>query len=260
MVKLSRALCLDKALYFHLKVPKQLKFFECRISISKFPVVGSYPFYFFIPYWRRSFAKAFLNAFQGSEEKTVVYVVGNPGRQHWQHVYTAVTRGRCRVYVIAEEMHLRKAVTNNNFPRKTRLQRFLREAIANTNSCLTQTSSPLTKSWPGQECGTEPVSLTRDVPDPSQPGTDRIQQEGSADLNKEHTGHLQQISPYKRQQSHAEDSENVSISFLFKVFEIQILESLNQALAFSFTAASSLDTVTMVSLFIVFNMGRVICG
>lgn len=149
-----------------------------------------------------------IHTFQGSEEKTVVYVVGNPGRQHWQHVYTAVTRGRCRVYVIAEEMHLRKAVTNNNFPRKTRLQRFLREAIANTNSCLTQTSSPLTKSWPGQERGTEPVSLTRDVPDPSQPGTDRIQQEGSADLNKEHTGHLQQISPYKRQQSHAEDSEN----------------------------------------------------
>ncbi|XP_040522820.1 DNA helicase B isoform X2 [Gallus gallus] len=149
-----------------------------------------------------------IHTFQGSEEKTVVYVVGNPGRQHWQHVYTAVTRGRCRVYVIAEEMHLRKAVTNNNFPRKTRLQRFLREAIANTNSCLTQTSSPLTKSWPGQERGTQPVSLTRDVPDPSQPGTDRIQQEGSADLNKEHTGHLQQISPYKRQQSHAEDSEN----------------------------------------------------
>ncbi|KFQ33074.1 DNA helicase B, partial [Mesitornis unicolor] len=73
-----------------------------------------------------------IHTFQGSEEKTVVYVVGNPGRQHWQHVYTAVTRGRCRVYVIAEEMHLRRAVTNKNVPRKTRLQRFLREAIAET--------------------------------------------------------------------------------------------------------------------------------
>ncbi|KFV57775.1 DNA helicase B, partial [Gavia stellata] len=73
-----------------------------------------------------------IHTFQGSEEKTIVYVVGNPGRQHWQHVYTAVTRGRCRVYVLAEEMHLRRAVTNKNMPRKTRLQRFLREAIAET--------------------------------------------------------------------------------------------------------------------------------
>ncbi|KFU98415.1 DNA helicase B, partial [Pterocles gutturalis] len=73
-----------------------------------------------------------IHTFQGSEEKTVVYVVGNPGRQHWQHVYTAVTRGRCRVYVIAEEMHLRKAVMNRSMPRKTRLQRFLREAIIET--------------------------------------------------------------------------------------------------------------------------------
>ncbi|KFZ53393.1 DNA helicase B, partial [Podiceps cristatus] len=73
-----------------------------------------------------------IHTFQGSEEKTVVYVVGNSGRQHWQHVYTAVTRGCCRVYVIAEELHLQRAITNKNMPRKTRLQRFLREAIAET--------------------------------------------------------------------------------------------------------------------------------
>ncbi|KFP30005.1 DNA helicase B, partial [Colius striatus] len=73
-----------------------------------------------------------IHTFQGSEEKTVVYVVGNPGRQHWQHVYTAVTRGRCRVYVIAEQLHLRRAIKNRNVPRKTCLQRFLKEAIANT--------------------------------------------------------------------------------------------------------------------------------
>ncbi|OXB75735.1 UNVERIFIED_CONTAM: hypothetical protein H355_012659, partial [Colinus virginianus] len=149
-----------------------------------------------------------IHTFQGSEVQTVVYVVGNPGRQHWQHVYTAVTRGRCRVYVIAEEMHLRKAVTNNNIPRKTRLQRFLREAIGKTNNWLTQTSSPLTKSWQSQEPGTRPVSLTRGVADSCEPGTDGIKQEGSADLSKEQLGNLQQISPYKRQQSHAEDSED----------------------------------------------------
>ncbi|CAN8211054.1 unnamed protein product [Coccothraustes coccothraustes] len=32
-----------------------------------------------------------IHTFQGSEERTVVYVVGNAGRQHWQHVYTATT-------------------------------------------------------------------------------------------------------------------------------------------------------------------------
>ncbi|NXC47752.1 HELB helicase, partial [Penelope pileata] len=146
-----------------------------------------------------------IHTFQGSEEKTVVYVVGNPGRQHWQHVYTAVTRGRCRVYVIAEEMHLRKAVTNYSIPRKTRLQTFLREAIAKTSNCPKQTSSPLTKRWQSQELGTQPVSLTQDVPDPPKPGTDLIEQEGSADLSKEHMSALQQ-SPYKRQRSQAENS------------------------------------------------------
>ncbi|NXI74104.1 HELB helicase, partial [Anseranas semipalmata] len=151
-----------------------------------------------------------IHTFQGSEEKTVVYVVGNPGRQHWQHVYTAVTRGRCRVYVIAEEMHLKRAVTNKNIPRKTRLQRFLREAIAETSKCPKQTSSPLMKSWQSQELATQPVSLTQDAPDPPQPGADLIKQEGSADLGKEQMGNLQQRSPYKRQRSHAENSENAT--------------------------------------------------
>ncbi|NXQ89577.1 HELB helicase, partial [Nyctibius grandis] len=147
-----------------------------------------------------------IHTFQGSEEKTVVYVVGNPGRQHWQHVYTAVTRGRCRVYVIAEELHLRRAVTNKNMPRKTRLQRFLREAIAEKSNCPKQTSSPLMKSWQSQELETQSVSVTQGAPDPCEPLTDVIKQEGSEVLNKEEqTGNLQQ-SPCKRQQSLAENS------------------------------------------------------
>ncbi|NXF45252.1 HELB helicase, partial [Oceanites oceanicus] len=149
-----------------------------------------------------------IHTFQGSEEKTVVYVVGNPGRQHWQHVYTAVTRGRCRVYVVAEEMHLRRAVTNKNVPRKTRLQRFLREAIAETSNCPKQTSSPLTKSWQSQELETRSVSVPQAAPHPSEPLTDLIKQEASAVLNKEEqTGNLQQ-SPCKRQQTLAENSED----------------------------------------------------
>nr|XP_013802458.1 PREDICTED: DNA helicase B [Apteryx mantelli mantelli] len=141
-----------------------------------------------------------IHTFQGSEEKTVVYVVGNPGRQHWQHVYTAVTRGRCRVYVIAEEMHLKKAVTNKNIPRKTRLQKYLRETIAEINNHPKQTS-PLKKSWQNQELETQSVSVNQDAPDPSEPVTDSIKQEGSVVLNEEQTSNSQQISPYKRQRS-----------------------------------------------------------
>ncbi|NXA33692.1 HELB helicase, partial [Eudromia elegans] len=145
-----------------------------------------------------------IHTFQGSEEKTVVYVVGNPGRQHWQHVYTAVTRGRRRVYVIAEEMHLSKAVTNKNRPRKTRLQKFLRETIAEISNQAKQTSSLLKESWQRE---TQSVSVTQGAPDPSEPATNSVKQEGSAALNEEMSKALQ-LSPYKRQISPVRNSEN----------------------------------------------------
>ncbi|KAM9293058.1 DNA helicase B [Morus bassanus] len=149
-----------------------------------------------------------IHTFQGSEEKTVVYVVGNPGRQHWQHVYTAVTRGRCRVYVIAEEMHLRRAITNKNIPRKTRLQRFLKEAIAETSNCPKQISSPLTKSQQGQELETRSVAVGQGAPDPPEPLTDLIKQGESAVCNKEEQMSNLLRSPCKRQQTDAEGSED----------------------------------------------------
>ncbi|KAJ7411444.1 DNA helicase B [Pitangus sulphuratus] len=145
-----------------------------------------------------------IHTFQGSEEKTVVYVVGNPGRQHWQHVYTAVTRGRCRVYVVAEELHLRRAVTNKNVPRKTRLQRFLREAISEASKCPKQMNSPLTKCWQHQEVATCSVSVTQGAPGLPEPQSDLTKQERSSALNKEQTGSLQQ-SPYKRHQTLASE-------------------------------------------------------
>ncbi|NXJ59352.1 HELB helicase, partial [Rostratula benghalensis] len=150
--------------------------------------------------------KVFSNLFQGSEEKTVVYVVGHAGPQHWQHVYTAVTRGRCRVYVIAEEMHLRRAVTNKRVPRKTRLQSFLREAVADASGCPTRASSPLRKSGQRREAGTPSVSVTRGAPDPPEPLTG-AKEERPAALSKEKPGNLQQ-SPLKRQQSLAENSKD----------------------------------------------------
>ncbi|NXM81678.1 HELB helicase, partial [Oenanthe oenanthe] len=139
-----------------------------------------------------------IHTFQGSEERTVVYVVGNAGRQHWQHVYTAVTRGRCRVYVVAEELHLRRAVKNKEITRKTRLQRFLREAIAETNSCPKQMSSPLVKGWQSQELEAQSVSVTQGAPDPLELESDLMIQEGSSVLSEKQMGSLQ-LSPCKRQ-------------------------------------------------------------
>ncbi|XP_033077254.1 DNA helicase B [Trachypithecus francoisi] len=83
-----------------------------------------------------------IHTFQGSEEQTVVYVVGKAGRQHWQHVYTAVTRGRCRVYVIAEESQLRNAIMKNSFPRKTRLKHFLQSKLSSSGAPPADFQSP----------------------------------------------------------------------------------------------------------------------
>ncbi|NWR52527.1 HELB helicase, partial [Regulus satrapa] len=146
-----------------------------------------------------------IHTFQGSEERTVVYVVGNAGRQHWQHVYTAVTRGRCRVYIVAEEPHLRTAVKNKEMARKTRLQRFLREAIAETNSCPKETSFPQIKCWQGQELETQSVSVTQGASDPPELQRDLMIQKGSSVLSKEQMASLQ-LSPCKRGIPAAEDA------------------------------------------------------
>ncbi|NXS80084.1 HELB helicase, partial [Erpornis zantholeuca] len=155
-----------------------------------------------------------IHTFQGSEERTVVYVVGNAGRQHWQHVYTAVTRGRCRVYIVAEEQHLRRAIKNKNVPRKTRLQKFLREAITETNNCPKQMSFPLMKCWQSQELETQSVSVTQGAPElQKQPElqSDLMTQEGSSALSKKQMGSLL-LSPCKRQTPAPEDAPVIAES------------------------------------------------
>ncbi|XP_045144846.1 DNA helicase B [Echinops telfairi] len=98
---------------------------------------------------RHSWART-IHTFQGSEEQTVVYVVGKAGRQHWQHVYTAVTRGRSRVYVIAEESQLRRAIRRNSVPRKTRLKHFLQSnLLAMSRASPTQSPSQPSSSGEG---------------------------------------------------------------------------------------------------------------
>uniref|UniRef100_A0A673VEE0 DNA helicase B n=1 Tax=Suricata suricatta TaxID=37032 RepID=A0A673VEE0_SURSU len=92
----------------------------------------------------------------GSEEKTVVYVVGKAGRQHWQHVYTAVTRGRCRVYVIAEESHLRSAIMKSSVPRKTRLKHFLQNQLFKSCAPPADFASASEGSGDGSGASTQP--------------------------------------------------------------------------------------------------------
>ncbi|MBN3279436.1 HELB helicase, partial [Polyodon spathula] len=70
-----------------------------------------------------------IHTFQGSEAETVVYVLGPAGRQNWQHMYTAVTRGRKRVYVVAQESNLIKTVVSKSPRRNTRLRELIREKM-----------------------------------------------------------------------------------------------------------------------------------
>ncbi|XP_053319644.1 DNA helicase B [Spea bombifrons] len=80
-----------------------------------------------------------IHTFQGSEEDTVVYVLGSAGRQNWKHVYTAITRGRKRVYVVAKMNQLDQAISNKARERKTRLQQRLNEEFAQSRGMLNPT-------------------------------------------------------------------------------------------------------------------------
>ncbi|XP_051817302.1 DNA helicase B [Antechinus flavipes] len=97
-----------------------------------------------------------IHTFQGSEEDTVVYVTGKAGRQHWQHVYTAITRGRSRVYIIAEESQLQKAVKQNSFPRKTRLKHFLQRNFADSYTFPAEISFPSKNYGQSKEYSSQP--------------------------------------------------------------------------------------------------------
>ncbi|KAL1775192.1 DNA helicase B [Sigmodon hispidus] len=126
-----------------------------------------------------------IHTFQGSEENTVAYVVGKAGRQHWQHVYTAVTRGRSRVYIIAQESELRSAIRNRGFPRKTRLKHFLQEQLS--SNCASPTDSPPQPSSPragGIPSTQPPASSLYKTPEKNRATTDSIRGEASSATKK----------------------------------------------------------------------------
>ncbi|XP_072341293.1 DNA helicase B [Scyliorhinus torazame] len=90
-----------------------------------------------------------IHTFQGSEADTVVYVVGSAGRQNWQHIYTAISRGRQRVYVVTSEDHFIQAVTAKSPRRNTRLRELLQEKLlkAGPASCIEGALSQQQPSW-----------------------------------------------------------------------------------------------------------------
>ncbi|XP_040200000.1 DNA helicase B isoform X2 [Rana temporaria] len=86
-----------------------------------------------------------IHTFQGSEEDTVAYVLGTAGRQNWKHVYTAVTRGRKHVYIIANSAQLDLAIANKSRERKTRLQQRLKDSLSNRGAWPQSGASASTK-------------------------------------------------------------------------------------------------------------------
>lgn len=54
-----------------------------------------------------------IHKFQGSEADTIVYGVSGSKNENWQHVYTAVTRGKKKVIIVGSYEDLRNAIQKN---------------------------------------------------------------------------------------------------------------------------------------------------
>ncbi|KAK1169257.1 DNA helicase B-like [Acipenser oxyrinchus oxyrinchus] len=102
-----------------------------------------------------------IHTYQGSECDTVVYVITSVRYQNWQHIYTAVTRGRASVYVVAKESFLGKVIRKMKTKRNTRLKELLEKILDEENLEWNQTSSPQAAEFP----------TSQDTPKSTQPGT-----------------------------------------------------------------------------------------
>ncbi|XP_040577863.1 DNA helicase B isoform X2 [Lepeophtheirus salmonis] len=70
-----------------------------------------------------------IHKFQGSETDTIVYSVSNSRNENWQHVYTAITRGKKKVIIIGSKLHLEAAILRDPKPRQTRLKSLLDDLL-----------------------------------------------------------------------------------------------------------------------------------
>ena len=59
-----------------------------------------------------------IHKFQGSEADTIVYGLSGSKMENWQHVYTAVTRGKKKVVIVGSFEDLRNAITKNRMVRR----------------------------------------------------------------------------------------------------------------------------------------------
>ncbi|KAK1340943.1 hypothetical protein QTO34_017342 [Cnephaeus nilssonii] len=119
-----------------------------------------------------------IHTFQSTEEYNRGLRGGQAGRQDWQHVYTAVTRGRSRVYVIAEEAHLRSAISKNNVRRKTRLKHFLQDRLSSSCASPAEGASPSKGSEDSRHPSTPPPASP--FPAAAHSGTSDVQASAAA--------------------------------------------------------------------------------
>ncbi|XP_028811274.1 DNA helicase B isoform X3 [Denticeps clupeoides] len=82
-----------------------------------------------------------IHTYQGSEAETIVYVLGDGTAQDWRHVYTAVTRGQKRVYVIATDTAMKRAITWSVKKRQTKLAGLVKKCVSSNGDLLIQPSS-----------------------------------------------------------------------------------------------------------------------
>ncbi|XP_051976730.1 DNA helicase B-like isoform X2 [Xyrauchen texanus] len=110
-----------------------------------------------------------IHTFQGSEAETIVYVLGDGWGQNWQHVYTAVTRGQKRVYVVGRVNDIERAMKKPVIPRNTRLGSHIRSIVARpgndsfnqSGSTQSPVDSSINKSFgPSQIAGLGPSQST----------------------------------------------------------------------------------------------------
>uniref|UniRef100_A0A672YWJ4 Helicase (DNA) B n=1 Tax=Sphaeramia orbicularis TaxID=375764 RepID=A0A672YWJ4_9TELE len=101
-----------------------------------------------------------IHTYQGSENETIVYVVGDGIAQTWKHIYTAVTRGQKRVYVVTDERAIEAAIKRHETPRTTRLSGLVKDQlvqlgmhpktpIGTPSGCSPHPSTPLHSQTPG---------------------------------------------------------------------------------------------------------------
>ncbi|XP_067676548.1 DNA helicase B-like [Haliotis asinina] len=94
-----------------------------------------------------------IHTFQGSESQSVVYIMSpNNFYENWQHVYTAITRGRHSVFVVGSHATLSTIIARKVFPRKTTLQMKLKDHLRPqeeiVQSCVKQVADSLKGSQP----------------------------------------------------------------------------------------------------------------